>query len=206
MIDKLRGRGMHMPNEARALASEAGDAGDSEYGAFHAVLSSSARGRAFLAEHARRARQADTDMLLAALARIEAMLAETAASLPPAPSAPPPAPTPTPAATALAAVAVQAIAAAASDMPEVKVIKAGSVPPPPSFAGEDFADDAAAESGETAASPAGAARETPELGAASNVIADPVPPDHAAPPGTPVADALASLLALSEEERLALFS
>src|SRR3569623_2563271 len=73
MIDKLPGRGMHMANEAQALAGESpGESlDDGEYKAFLSVLASSARGRAFLAEHARRARQADTEMQLAAQARNE---------------------------------------------------------------------------------------------------------------------------------------
>lgn len=187
-----------MANEAQAFAGEPQDAGSSEYEAFLAVLSSSARGRAFLTEHARRSRQADTDMLLEALSRIEAMLAEQRAQA--VQPVPPPVSTPAPATTALAAVAAQAIASAENDMPEVKVIKAGQMPPPPPFAGEDFAIDA---SDPTTADPKAAATD-PAM--ESNVIADTVPPEHAAPPGTPVADAMASILALSEEERLALFS
>jgi hypothetical protein len=84
-------------------------------------------------------------------------------------------------------------------MPEVKVIKAGSRPPPPHFAGEDFA-------GAVAAVPEPQAETAKDPATESNVIADYVPPEHAAPPGTPVADALGHILALSEEERLALFS
>ena len=186
---------MHMSNEAQALAGESpGESpDDAEYKAFLTVLASSARGRAFLAEHARRARQADTEMLLAALARIEDMLAEQRAqSAAPAPSAQPPLP---PGATALAAIAAQAVAAAQSDMPEMKVIKAGSRPPPPHFEGEDFAGG-----------PVEPAPKLPNPAAESNVIADTVPREHAAPPGTPVADALGHILALSDEERLALFS
>jgi hypothetical protein len=192
MIDKLPGRGMHMSNEAQALAGESpGESpDDAEYKAFLTVLASSARGRAFLAEHARRARQADTEMLLAALARIEDMLAEQRAQA----AAPAPPPPLAPGATALAAIAAQAVAAAQSDMPEMKVIKAGSRPPPPHFEGEDFAG------------PADPAPKLPNPAAYSNVIADSVPPEHAAPPGTPVADALGHILALSDEERLALFS
>ena len=87
------------------------------------------------------------------------------------------------------------IAAAESDVPEMKVIKAGSMPPPPAFSGEDFASAGDDVAGEPAAT-----------GADSNVIAETVPAEHAAPPGTPVADALAPILALTEEERLALFS
>ena len=191
MIDKLPGRGLHMSNEAQALAGESQSAGDSEYEAFLAVLLSSARGRAFLDEHARRGRQADTEMLLDALTRIEATLAEQSA---PQPMSPPPA------GTALAAIAAQAVAAAESDMPQVKVIKAGSMPPSAHFAGEDFTGG-----GEAPPSPE-VVSASADPAAQSNVIADTVPAEHAAPPGTPVADALAQILALSDEERLALFS
>ena len=60
-----------MANEALATAAPSED----EYDAFHTALSASARGRAFLAEHGRRQRLADTDMLLGALARLEAQVA-----------------------------------------------------------------------------------------------------------------------------------
>ena len=191
MIDKLPGRGMHMSNEAQALAGEPQSDGDGEYKAFLAVLSSSAHGRAFLAEHARRSRLAETEMLLGAIERIEAMLAEQRAQAAAAPVAVPPQAAPP---TALAAIAAQAIAAAERDMPEVKVIKAGHGPQPAHFSGEDFTGAAAP------------APKLPNPAADSNVIAATVPGEHAAPPGTPVADALAQIVALSEEERLALFS
>ena len=159
-----------MSNEAQALAGPPESPGETEYKAFLAVLSSSARGRAFLAEHARRSRQAETEMLLGALARIETTLAEQRERT--APPAPPQQSSPPPATTALAAIAAKAMAAAESDVPEVKVIKAGSMPAPPQFAGEDFA---------------GAVPPAPMLrnpAAESNVIADTVPPeDPLAPPG-----------------------
>ena len=47
---------------------------EDDYRAFCAALSESARGRAFLAEYARRNRHADTEMLLAALDRLEALM------------------------------------------------------------------------------------------------------------------------------------
>jgi len=47
---------------------------EDEYQTFEAALSASARGRAFLAEYARRHRGADTETLLAALARLEALV------------------------------------------------------------------------------------------------------------------------------------
>jgi hypothetical protein len=67
---------MHMTQEALAPASAAAPAAPSEdeYQTFSAALSASARGRAFLAEYARRHRGADTDVLLAAFARLEALM------------------------------------------------------------------------------------------------------------------------------------
>jgi hypothetical protein len=195
MIDKLRRQGLHMSSEA--LAAPADGPSEDDYKAFYSVLASSARGRAFLAEHARRARHAETETLLAAITRIEATLAEQHA-----PAPPPPAPLAT---TALAAVAAQAIAAAESDLPVIKVIKAGQMPPPARFAGDDFGTAEPAAAAAAPAAPSEAA-EAADSHVSSNVIADDVPAEHAAPVGTPVADALAAILALSEEERLALFS
>lgn len=197
---------------SEALAAPADGPSEDDYKAFYSVLASSARGRAFLAEHTRRARHAETEMLLAAIARIEATLAEQHAREP-APAALPTA-TP-PGGTALAAIAAQAIAAAESNLPVMKVIKAGQMPPPARFAGDDFtaaepmaAAPAADAAGAPVAEPtADAAHHEPaDMAAASNVIAHDVPAEHASPPGTPVADALAAILALSEDERLALFS
>lgn len=51
-----------------------------DYQAFSEVLSASARGRAFLAEHARRSRSAETRTLLAAVSRIEAIVQDKTAS------------------------------------------------------------------------------------------------------------------------------
>ncbi|MEI9804911.1 MAG: hypothetical protein WDN48_11205 [Pseudolabrys sp.] len=53
---------------------------ESDYQAFCAALSESARGRAFLTEYARRNRHADTGMLLAALDRLEAQMHRHAAA------------------------------------------------------------------------------------------------------------------------------
>ena len=183
---------------SEALAAPADGPSEDDYKAFYSVLASSARGRAFLAEHARRARHAETETLLAAIARIEATLAEQ--------RTPEPTRAAPPATTALAAAAAQAIAAAESDLPVMKVIKAGRMPPPARFAGDDFAaeEPAGAEPAPDAASEP--VVEATDLAVSSNVIAAEVPAEHAAPPGTAVAEALAAILALSEEERLALFS
>lgn len=197
---------------SEALAAPADGPSEDDYKAFYSVLASSARGRAFLAEHARRARHAETEMLLAAISRIEATLTERHA---PAGSASPP-PSVPPGATALAAVAAQAIAAAESELPAMKVIKAGQMPSPARFAGDDFAAEepvlpsadeanpvAANEVVAASAEVPGAHADHTHLDSAPNVIADDGP---AAAPATAVADALAALMALSEEERLALFS
>jgi hypothetical protein len=76
-----------MANEPMALARspQARAPVTDDYEAFSEVLAASARGRAFLAEHARRSRTADTELLLAALVRIEALVrANTAAQAEPA--------------------------------------------------------------------------------------------------------------------------
>jgi hypothetical protein len=66
-----------MANEPSILARpqpRTAPAGSDDYRAFSEVLGASARGRAFLDEHARRSHQADTAQLLAALSRIEATM------------------------------------------------------------------------------------------------------------------------------------
>jgi hypothetical protein len=66
---------MHMAHQQLALVENEAPSGDEAlYDALLAALSSTARGRAFLEEHARRIRAEDTAAALAALARIEAML------------------------------------------------------------------------------------------------------------------------------------
>ena len=66
-----------MANETLALPKQPPDGAPNEhdYQTFSAALSASARGRAFLAEYARRNRHADTQMLLAAFGRLEALVA-----------------------------------------------------------------------------------------------------------------------------------
>jgi hypothetical protein len=63
-----------MASEAVAPAQAAAAPNEDEYQTFSAALSASARGRAFLAEYARRHRGADTEILLAAIARLEALI------------------------------------------------------------------------------------------------------------------------------------
>jgi hypothetical protein len=71
-----------MPNEPLALAVIPPDAlDDAEYQALCDTLAESARGRGFLAEYARRNRHADTEQLLASIARIEARLRADASAV-----------------------------------------------------------------------------------------------------------------------------
>ena len=219
-----------MSTEASALA-QGEPVGEDEYQAFYAVLAATARGRAFLDEHVRRTRRAETDVLLAALKRLENhVAAQTSAPAPASPvlaevdavleivrsacaqidavqlsatvtqlvsaletvqrrltpllpstpnaaERPQPAPVQPPFALASTAVAAQARASAQPGGP-VRVIKAGSMPPPPVFEGEDFS----ATNAEIEESSADLESAAPEE------------------------DPLGPLMALSEEERLALFS
>ena len=71
-----------MPNEPLALACPPPDAiKEDDYQVFCGALSASARGRAFLADYARRNRNADTEVLLAALDRLEARLRADASAV-----------------------------------------------------------------------------------------------------------------------------
>jgi hypothetical protein len=60
-----------MPNDPLARTQPASDIVEADYQTFCAALSASVRGRAFLAEYARRNRHADTEMVLAALERLQ---------------------------------------------------------------------------------------------------------------------------------------
>ena len=64
-----------MANETSALRGEPQHAGvaEDDYQSFSAALGASARGRAFLQEYARRNRHADTEVVLAALDRLESV-------------------------------------------------------------------------------------------------------------------------------------
>ncbi|MFZ0064531.1 MAG: hypothetical protein WAK90_00025 [Pseudolabrys sp.] len=76
MIDKRDRQGLHMPTETTAQAEQLPNAPDEgDYQAFCDALSASARGRAFLAEYARRNRNADTEQLLAAIGRLQSLVA-----------------------------------------------------------------------------------------------------------------------------------
>ena len=65
-----------MPTDtARAQQLQPGAPDEADYHAFCTALSESARGRAFLAEYARRNRNADTRPLLTAIERLQISLA-----------------------------------------------------------------------------------------------------------------------------------
>ena len=71
-----------MANEPLALAIRPPDApNEDEFLTLCAALSASARGRAFLAEYARRNRNADTEALLVAIGRIEERLRADASAV-----------------------------------------------------------------------------------------------------------------------------
>jgi hypothetical protein len=71
-----------MPNETLALAIKPPAApSEDDFLTLCAALSESGRGRAFLAEYARRNRNADTEALLAAIGRVEARLHADASSV-----------------------------------------------------------------------------------------------------------------------------
>jgi hypothetical protein len=79
MIDKRDRQGLHMPTETTAQVEQLPNAPDEgDYQAFCEALSASARGRAFLAEYARRNRNADTEQLLAAIGRLQSLVATPA--------------------------------------------------------------------------------------------------------------------------------
>lgn len=60
-----------MPNDPLARTQPSSDIVEADYQAFCAALTASQRGRAFLAEYAKRNRHADTEMVLAALERLQ---------------------------------------------------------------------------------------------------------------------------------------
>ena len=245
-----------MSTEAFVRAS-AEPGGDDDYQAFYAVLAATARGRAFLDEHARRMRHAETEVLLAALKRLENQVAAQAAApasaspvlaevgavldtvrsaraqidavqlssavtqlvsaletvqrrlsalLPAQAAAPPsqhdePAPLAVqpPFALAISVVAAQTLAAANPEDEPVKVIRAGSMPPPPVFEGEDFS---AGGDFSSAAPRASLSSDEPKAGDSPERLQI----ANAPSPAALEEDPLGPLMALSEEERLALFS
>jgi hypothetical protein len=71
-----------MANDSNAPAKLPGDtAAERDFKSFYAALTASARGKAFLDEYARRNRHADTQVLLGALDRLEALVRADGAAL-----------------------------------------------------------------------------------------------------------------------------
>ena len=71
---------MATETSARAEPPQRDAQQERDYQAFSAALSASARGRTFLAEYSRRNRNADTELLLAAIDRLQAMIAANKAA------------------------------------------------------------------------------------------------------------------------------
>jgi len=216
-----------MSDDSPALATtlSASPQDDAEYEAIHAALMETARGRAFLAEYARRNRRADIAALLAASERIEATMREQQAAEPgqspehvldqrvPAFSwldmptreattqaAPPPAAEPaseTP--TAGAASAKNASTDELADLLFEPGLPAAPARAPRTDSKPDTTplDAVPAERAET---PAAAAK--PANGAA----VAPKPIRQPAMPAPRASDPLAPLKAMSDEEKIALFS
>ncbi len=178
---------------------------DGEYRTLCEALAESARGRAFLAEYARRNRHADTEALLAAIARIEAHMRADASAVqrlrddlrmlliairlarPEIDAAGP----------AAKAVRLSALL----DLLERRI---------------DAMSEGMSEAKPAALAPAeesAAARiaavpqlDEPELPIPASVNFEPRPVGAAAPAGAGKHDPLAAIMALSEEERIALFT
>jgi hypothetical protein len=72
---------MHMANELARTSPPPATPSEDDYRALCEALSESGRGRAFLAEHARRSRDADIQALLAAITRLEARLRADASAV-----------------------------------------------------------------------------------------------------------------------------
>ena len=204
-----------MANELARTHPPPAAPGEDDYRALCAALSESARGQAFLAEYARRSRDADTQALLGAIARLEARLRADACGVerlrddlrmlliairlarPQIDAAGP---------------ATQALQLAKLlDLLERRIDALAEAKPAALAPPEDVAPDAIADARAPLAavpppeqpelpipSPAGA--QAPSMTLVGN--AKPAAQPAAAPPPDP----LAALMALSEDERLALFT
>lgn len=203
-------------------AAPADGASERGYEALLATLSASALGRGFLAEYARRQRLAETETLLAAMARLEAMVA--------AQQRPAAAPAePTPVVAALEEAAPLPVAARLEEAVPVPVAPTSEevTPGPAADIAPDFSPAGGATPAESAAasipevswlvetSPSPAEPHV-EQHEATSAAPDslPVEPIVAAAPSplpetlepTPPRDAYEQLMILTDEERIALFS
>ena len=204
-----------MPTEplAPAIGPPPGPPSEEHYQAFCALLSQSERGRRLLAEHARRTRQPDTETLLAAIMRIELRLKADASVaqrlrddlrmlLVAIRMARPEIDTAGPVTQVsklkllldllewrLDALAGTEAAAAAPDEPKLPI----------------SAPDAQAPA--IAVVPSAAMMRAIDFVESKSVVAESKTPSAPpCPPATPESDPLAAILALSEKERLALFT
>ena len=173
---------MAMDAQARTAAPDV-PAREDDYEALLAALSAGARGRAFLAEFARRNRTADTEIVLTALKRLEERMAAQAAAAETAPTdgerprlamVPPP------------------------DEPQLPIPSPAAQRPPIALAHSN-----------AAASEPSAAATIPEVSWFGDAPADEPDAPAAAPVAAkplPAVEPFAALMALTEEERIALFS
>jgi hypothetical protein len=205
-----------MPNEplARAIPPSPEAPSEDDYRAFCAALSESSRGRALLAEYDRRNRVADTEMLLAAIERLEAHLRAEGSAV-----------------QRLRDDLRMLLIAIRIVRPEIEAIGPAAAKAAKLTALLELLErriDAMAELKPAETAPAGAAHgplavvpthDEPELPIPSTARFEPRPVDFgagaspspavvddAAAPATPPADPLAAIMALSEDERLALFT
>jgi hypothetical protein len=204
-----------MANELARTHPPPAAPGEDDYRALCAALSESARGQAFLAEHARRSRDADTQALLGAIARLEARLRADASGVerlrddlrmlliairlarPQIDAAGP---------------ATQALQLAKLlDLLERRIDALAEAKPAALAPPEDVAPDAIADARAPLAAvpppeqselpiPSPASAQAPSMTLVGN--AKPAAQPAAAPPPDP----LAALMALSDDERLALFT
>jgi hypothetical protein len=197
-----------MANESGALVlrPKPDEPGEGDYQTICTALSESARGRWFLSEYARRNRSADTDVLLAALDRIEGRLNADAAALDRFRDE-----------LRMLLIAIRvarpdigekatsgqaAKLAALVNLLEQRIDALVEGSPTP------LEDDAQTDRGFLRLVPPS---EEPELPIPSPLAATPQPAPVEPPPAAaksvePIADPLAALMALSEIERIALFT
>lgn len=194
---------MPIESAAPANAPPPETAQEATYRALLAALSETARGRDFLAEYARRNRSADTDMLLAALSRLEAHIAREGSAV-----------------ERLRDELRTLLIAIRLARPDIEAAataaKASKLAALLDLLGRRIEAIAGVEAGELRAANALPSAETAEEAAAvhdshSRQAQRPAPEeDEAAVPvrqsARPPAEPLAALMALSEDERLALFT
>jgi hypothetical protein len=180
-----------MAKDATA-GSPAPDMNEDDYEALLGTLSASVPGRAFLAEFARRNRAAETETLLAAMARLEAMVA--AQHLPAAEAPFEPATADTLVEPIAAEAPAEPIAAEAPVEPAPIEAPVGTIAIPE----VTWVVEVSLPVEQREAAAAAPESRPPETAAA--------PPRNASEEATPPRGPLTQIMALSEAERIALFS